>query len=287
MNDMGLLDRLDEDASDADEAASIEAEFAKEVKKAAPKKKSRRGRRAKAKEEEIVDDEPVEDDAPRRRGRARRERKPREKKERVVRKIGDDREIAGMAAFSFRRIVDFIVNYGWAIPILAISLLGTNADFTWFIIGGLALMLLNNIVLPYQFGRTLGNFTTRTMFIRHTGKPPMFMFFLMKTLYFPFLLLGLFGIQMALEYSKETNIVGLIICILSLLIFLADTVISRIRKDDRMGLWETAFLGVWLTKHISSGESSGWLKRLESSGDFFEQRGWGVDGEGGDEADES
>ena len=49
----------------------------------------------------------------------------------------------------------------------------------------------------------------------------------------------------------------------------------------------TAFLGVWLTKHISSGESSGWLKRLESSGDFFEQRGWGVDGEGGEEADKS
>ena len=283
---MGLLDRLDDDADVADEAASIE-EVTKEVEKTAPKKKGRRARRAKAKEEPIVEDEPVEKTAPKKKGRSRRERQPREKKERVVRKISEDREIAGMAAFSFRRIVDFIVNYGWAIPILGISLLGTNADFTWFIIGGLALMLLNNIVLPYQFGRTLGNFTTRTMFVRHTGKAPMFMFFLMKTFYFPFLLLGLFGIQLALEYSKETNIVVLVICIISLLIFLADTIISRIRKDDRMGLWETAFLGVWLTKHISSGESSGWLKRLESSGDFFEQRGWGVDGEGGEEADES
>lgn len=283
---MGLLDRLDDDADVADEAASIE-EVTKEVEKTAPKKKGRRARRSKAKEETIVDDEPVEKTAPKKKGRSRRERQPREKKERVVRKISEDREIAGMAAFSFRRIVDFIVNYGWAIPILGISLLGTNADFTWFIIGGLALMLLNNIVLPYQFGRTLGNFTTRTMFVRHTGKPPMFMFFLMKTFYFPFLLLGLFGIQLALEYSKETNIVVLVICIISLLIFLADTIISRIRKDDRMGLWETAFLGVWLTKHISSGESSGWLKRLESSGDFFEQRGWGVDGEGGEEADKS
>ena len=283
---MGLLDRLDDDADVADEAASIE-EVTKEVEKTAPKKKGRRARRSKAKEETIVDDEPVEKTAPKKKGRSRRERQPREKKERVVRKISEDREIAGMAAFSFRRIVDFIVNYGWAIPILGISLLGTNADFTWFIIGGLALMLLNNIVLPYQFGRTLGNFTTRTMFVRHTGKAPMFMFFLMKTFYFPFLLLGLFGIQLALEYSKDTNIVVLVICIISLLIFLADTIISRIRKDDRMGLWETAFLGVWLTKHISSGESSGWLKRLESSGDFFEQRGWGVDGEGGEEADES
>lgn len=286
MNKMGLLDRLDDDADVADEAASIE-EVTKEVEKTAPKKKGRRARRAKAKEEPIVEDEPVEKTAPKKKGRSRRERQPREKKERVVRKISEDREIAGMAAFSFRRIVDFIVNYGWAIPILGISLLGTNADFTWFIIGGLALMLLNNIVLPYQFGRTLGNFTTRTMFVRHTGKAPMFMFFLMKTFYFPFLLLGLFGIQLALEYNKDTNIVVLVICIISLLIFLADTIISRIRKDDRMGLWETAFLGVWLTKHISSGESSGWLKRLESSGDFFEQRGWGVDGEGGEEADES
>ncbi|MAJ50177.1 MAG: hypothetical protein CMB82_00980 [Flammeovirgaceae bacterium] len=286
MNDMGLLDRLDDDASDADEATSIETAPAKEVKKSEAKKPSRRGRRAKAKEEAPVDDA-EEDEAPRRRSRGRRERQPREKKERVVRKIGEDREVAGIAAFSFRRIVDFIVNYGWAIPILGLSLLGTNSDFTWFIIGGLALMLLNNIFLPYQFGRTLGNFTTRTMFIRHTGQPPMFMFFLMKTFYFPFLLLGLFGIQLALEYSKETNIAVLVICIVSLLIFLADTIISRVRKDDRMGLWETAFLGVWLTKHISTGESSGWLKRLESSGDFFEQRGWGVDGEGDEETDES
>ena len=59
MNKMGLLDRLDDDADVADEAASIE-EVTKEVEKTAPKKKGRRARRSKAKEETIVDDEPVE-----------------------------------------------------------------------------------------------------------------------------------------------------------------------------------------------------------------------------------
>ena len=56
---------------------------------------------------------------------------------------------------------------------------------------------------------------------------------------------------------------------------------GNFKKESIIG-----FLGVYLVKHVSSGESSGWLKRLESSGDFFESKGWGVDKEGED-SDES
>ena len=58
--------------------------------------------------------------------------------------------------------MNFIANIGWSIPILAIGAFGSNSDFTWFLLGGMCITLLNTIVLPVQFGRTLGNFTTRT-----------------------------------------------------------------------------------------------------------------------------
>ena len=266
---MGLLDRIDEEESVVDEPPVEKPKQEKE-------KKSRRSRRSKAAKSEGTPAATVEEAPPSRR---RRNKEPRKPRARVDRSLSGDFEKAGTAAYGFRRLIDFIANIGWSIPILAIGAFGSNSDFTWFLLGGMCITLLNTIVLPVQFGRTLGNFTTRTAFVRHTGKQPIAIYHLLKAMYLPFIVLGLFGIQMAINYSDETNIVGLIICMVSLLIVIAEIVIGRIRKGDRQGLWESVFLGVYLVKHVSSGESSGWLKRLESSGDFFESKGWGVDKE--------
>ncbi len=270
MNEMGLLDRIDEE----DSVEETPVEEAKQEKE----KKPRRSRRTKAAKKE----EP----SPKESKRAAKVKKAKKPRDRVDRSLTGDFEKAGMAAFSFRRLIDFIANIGWSIPILGLTMFGTNSDFTWFLLGGMCITLLNTIVLPVQFGRTLGNFTTRTAFVRHTGKQPLAIFHLLKAMFLPFIVVGLFGLQMAISYSDGTNIILLIICMICLLIVIAEIVIGRIRKGDRQGLWESVFLGVYLVKHASSGESSGWLKRLESSGDFFESKGWGVDKEG-EESDES
>ena len=275
---MGLLDRIDEEES-------VE-ETPVEKPKQKKEKNPRRSRRSKASKSEDAPVATAEEPSSEPRARRRRNREARKPRERVDRSLAGDYEKAGTAAFSFRRLIDFVANIGWSIPILAIGAFGSNSDFTWFLLGGMCITLLNTIVLPVQFGRTLGNFTTRTAFVRHTGKQPIAIFHLLKAMYLPFIVLGLFGIQMAINYSENTNIVGLIICMVALLIVIAEIVISRIRKGDRQGLWESVFLGVYLVKHVSTGESSGWLKRLESSGDFFESKGWGVDKEGED-SDES
>tara|TARA_Y100000768_G_scaffold388879_1_gene388194 strand:+ start:11992 stop:12807 length:816 start_codon:yes stop_codon:yes gene_type:complete len=271
VNEMGLLDRIDEEES-------VE-ETPVEKPKQEKEKKPRRSRRSKAAKSE---DTPVAT-AEKPRKNPKKSKKPRD---RVDRSLTGDFEKAGMAAFSFRRLIDFIANIGWSVPILGLTMFGTNSDFTWFLLGGMCITVLNTIVLPVQFGRTLGNFTTRTAFVRHTGKQPFAGFHLLKAMFLPFIVAGLFGLQMAVSYSDDTNIVLLIICMVCLLIVIAEIVIGRIRKGDRQGLWESVFLGVYLVKHVSSGESSGWLKRLESSGDFFESKGWGVDKEG-EESDES
>jgi len=272
---MGLLDRIDEEES-VEETPVAEPVKAKEPKA----RRARRGKKAvKAEVNESSDEE-----APRSRRRSREPRKPREK---VDRSLSTDFERAGTAAYSFRRLIDFIANIGWSLPVIFIQASGSMFNPTYILLGGLAIILLNTVVLPIQFGRTLGNFTTRTTFVRHTGKNPPFFFHLLKALFLPLLGGGLFSIQIASNFEKGDNPLGLVICLICLLIVIADITITRIRKADRQGLWETAFMGVHLVKHTSSGESTGWLKRLESSGDFFESRGWGVDGEGGEGSDES
>jgi len=270
---MGLLDRIDE------EDAVEETPVAEPVKKA-KQSKPRRARRSKAAK---VEPTVSSDEEPRSRRRSREPRKPREK---VDRSLSSDYERAGTAAYSFRRLIDFIANVGWSFPIIFIMGSGSNFSPTYFLLGGLLITILNTVILPIQFGRTLGNFTTRTSFVRHTGNNPNFMFHLLKALFLPFLMAGLFSIQLGLTYEKGDSPVLLIICVICLLIVIAEVAVSRIRKADRQGLWETAFMGVHLVKHVSSGESTGWLKRLESSGDFFESKGWGVDKEGED-SDES
>ena len=267
---MGLLDRIDEEES-------IDETPVEKPKEEKPKKSRRR---SKKKEETVV---ATAEEAPRSRRRSREPRKPRE---RVDRSLTGDFEKAGTAAYSFRRLIDFIANVGWSFPLIFIMGSGSNFSPTYFLLGGLLITILNTVVLPVQFGRTLGNFTTRTSFVRHNGKNPLFLYHFLKAMFLPFAMAGLFSIQLGLNYEKGDSPVGLILCVLCLLIVVADIVIGRIRKADRQGLWETAFLGVYLVKHVSSGESSGWLKRLESSGDFFESKGWGVDKEGED-SDES
>ena len=157
MNEMGLLDRIEEEES-------VE-ETPVEKPKQEKEKKPRRSRRSKAAKSE---DTPVAT-AEKPRKNPKKSKKPRD---RVDRSLTGDFEKAGMAAFSFRRLIDFIANIGWSVPILGLTMFGTNSDFTWFLLGGMCITVLNTIVLPVQFGRTLGNFTTRTAFVRHTGKQP-------------------------------------------------------------------------------------------------------------------
>jgi len=273
---MGLLDRIEEEESV--EAAPVEKP--KEEKT----KKPRRNRRSK---DSKTDEAPVvttAEESPR--SRRRRNREPRKPRDRVDRSLKGDFERAGTAAYSFRRVIDFIANVGWSFPLIFIMGSGSNFSPTYFLLGGLLITILNTVVLPIQFGRTLGNFTTRTSFVRHSGTNPIFLYHFLKAMFLPFAMAGLFSIQLGLNYEKGDSPLALIICVLCLLIVIADIVVGRIRKADRQGLWETAFLGVYLVKHVSSGESSGWLKRLESSGDFFESKGWGVDKDGED-SDES
>ena len=258
---MGLLDRIEEEES-------VEETPVAEPKKEKKTKSRRRSKSRKSEPEVIADDAPEESQ----RSRRRRSREPRKPRERVDRSLGGDYELAGTAAFSFRRLIDFIANVGWSFPIIFIMGSGSNFSPTYFLLGGLLITITNTVVLPIQFGRTLGNFTTRTSFVRHTGKNPIFAFHFLKAMFLPFAMAGLFSIQLGLNYEKGDNPIGLVICVLCLLIIIADVTISRIRKADRQGLWESVFLGVYLVKHTSSQTYPCYSHHLSQSHNLQEHR---------------
>ena len=53
----------------------------------------------------------------------------------------------------------------------------------------------------------------------------------------------------------------------------------RIRNDD-LGLWDTLFGGVWLVTATKQSSQSGIIQRLQSIGEYAEQRGMLAEEEG-------
>ena len=54
---------------------------------------------------------------------------------------------------------------------------------------------------------------------------------------------------------------------------LIDYFMYRFRKNSEHGLWDTMFGGIWMVRTNRSAEAKGWLKRLESLGDYAESKG--------------
>ena len=92
----------------------------------------------------VLEPEPVHEapkKKPRSRRRERKARTPRARRAREVNTLPDGFEEVTSGQRLIRRGSDFAVSYGWCIPILAINAWGVYADFTYFIILGLLLML--------------------------------------------------------------------------------------------------------------------------------------------------
>jgi len=47
----------------------------------------------------------------------------------------------------------------------------------------------------------------------------------------------------------------------------------RTRGDERLGFWDRLFGGVWLVTAEKTKSESGFIQRLQSIGDYAEQRG--------------
>ena len=207
--------------------------------------------------------------------RSRRGRKEKKaKKERVARVIPEGFEPAARVRSSFRYLVDTIANWGIMI-ITALIMSQADADPTIPIIAAMGLALGNMIYLPSKISRSAGNIVTGTQFVDTRGNNPQFLYHLAKSANIPLLLAGLFGMLLLISEGTDWTTGNKIFVGTSLTLLLVPLLdrFLRNRGDEKLGFWDRLFGGVWLVTAEKTESDSGLIKRLQSLGDYAEQRG--------------
>jgi len=224
----------------------------------------------------VQEPEPVQKKAKKaKKTRSRRGRKEKKaKKERVARVIPEGFEPAARVRSSFRYLVDTIANWGIMI-ITALIMSQADADPTIPIIAAMGLALGNMIYLPSKISRSAGNIVTGTQFVDTRGNNPQFLYHLAKSANIPLLLAGLFGMLLLISEGTDWTTGNKIFVGTSLTLLLVPLLdrFLRNRGDEKLGFWDRLFGGVWLVTAEKTESDSGLIKRLQSLGDYAEQRG--------------
>lgn len=254
---MGLLEKAgkisDEGKAKPKAKAKAKATSKKAVAKASKSKKSEAKEVSKAKKTKT--------------------RKPRTP--RAPRVMPDGFVLARPAAKGARSLVDFIINYGGMVGLVALTATGAFFDPTIMLIAALLPILVNMFVLPYKFNRTVGMFLTRTRYVNSHGNHPNFTHQTLSSLTPILIMGGVIGIFMGVGNDETGALIGGIIM---LTIVLIDYVVSRIRSanEQAQNMWD-AMYGCWfVVAERADDDDSKWSARLEALGDWGEKRGWGA-----------
>jgi len=236
--------------------------------------------------ETVAEPEPVQSKKRSRRKRApRKKREPRQKKVRVAKVIPEGHVEASRSQRVIRRGADFLVSYGWTVPLTVLTAWGSYFDPTYIFLLGILLIGFNLGFMPYTTGRSVGNWISRTTFVTAKSATPHQSYIFLKGLTFPMVMLGMimFLTSTSEGFGSKSGQILLATSLVFLLPPLLDYLFYRFKRDD-LGLWDTLFGGVWLVKTSKSAESKGWLKRLEQLGDYSEAQGWWSDKESNDDS---
>jgi len=235
--------------------------------------------------EPVAQPEPVKTKKEKR-SRRKKARKPREKKVRSPKVLPEDSEPASPTQSRIRKYSDFLVSWGWTMPLVAFTAWGNDFQPTIFVLAGMGLIAFNLGFMPYSTGRTTGNWITRTTYINTKGEKPHQWYIFLKGMTFPLVILGIMAVLTATAtgFSESAGQIQLVLGLVFLLPPLLDYLFYRFKSDD-LGLWDTLFGGVWLVKTAKTAESKGWLKRLEQLGDYTEAQGWLSDGDSKESSD--
>ena len=218
--------------------------------------------------------------------RRKKTRKPREKKVRAPKVLPEDSELASPTQFRIKKYSDFLVSWGWTIPLVGFTAWGNDFQPTIFVLAGMGLIAFNLGFMAYTTGRTTGNWITRTIYVNTKGEKPHQSYIFLKGMTFPLVILSIIAILTATATGLTENAgkIQLALGLFFLLPPLLDYLFYRFKSDD-LGLWDTLYGGVWLVKTAKTAESKGWLKRLEQLGDYTEAQGWLSDGDSKESSD--
>ena len=227
----------------------------------------------------VVVPEPVQKkEKPAKKSRSRRERPKKAKKgkkERVPKVIPDGFEPTARVRTSFRYIVDTTVNWG-ILLLTAVIMSQADADPTIPILIAIALALGNMIYLPSKISRSAGNIVTGTQFVDTRGNNPGFLYHIAKSANIPLILAGLFGMLLLISAGTDWDSTGTKVFVGTSMTLLLIPILDRFlrnRGHEKLGFWDRLFGGVWLVTAEKTETDSGIVQRLQSIGEYAEQRG--------------
>ncbi|MBL6805979.1 MAG: hypothetical protein ISQ54_00770 [Candidatus Poseidonia sp.] len=189
--------------------------------------------------------------------------------------LSDDYELASPMNRRISWLVNFIVNFGVLFAAIFITASDTGIITTiLFAISG-AIIIINIVFIPMKFSRNMGQFVSRTKFVRGDGSNP---FFLHGILVNSTGLAALIGIIfIAIQFSdlnKEDNMNAIILFSLGTIFVIIWFIDRFLRNGSEMGqgLFDLMFKA-YLVKYVPSEDekATGVWARLENMGNFGDQ----------------
>jgi hypothetical protein len=247
---MGLLDKAGAGAEEKKPAAAKvvaqAAPAAKAVAKAAPAAKAVKAKQAKAK-------------APKARPMG----------------LSDDYELASGMNRRISWLVNFIINFGVLFAALFIAASDTGIVTTILFATSFAVIVLNTVVIPMKFSRNLGQFVSRTKFVRGDGTNPLFLHGILANTAGLLSLVGLIMVATQFQNLSEADNTAAIIFFSLGAVFIILWFIDRFLRNGSevgQGLYDMLFRA-FLVKYVPSEEekATGIWARLENMGNFGDQ----------------
>lgn len=189
--------------------------------------------------------------------------------------LADDYELASPMNRRISWLVNFIVNFGVLFAAIFIAASDTGVITTILFATSGAIIIINIIFIPMKFSRNIGQFVSRTKFVRGDGTNPFFLHGILVNSTGLASLIGVIFIATQFQKLTDENNTNAIILFSMGTIFVIVWFIDRfLRNGSEMGqgLFDLMFK-TYLVKYIPSEEemATGVWARLENMGNFGDQ----------------
>lgn len=189
--------------------------------------------------------------------------------------LGEDYELASNMNRRISWLVNFIINFGVLFAAIFISMSDTSVVTTILYAVSLGIIILNAMFIPMKFSRNLGQFVSRTKFVRGDGSNPLFLHGILVNITGLLALVGLILVATQLQSLTDTDNTMAIVMFSFGTIFIILWFVDRfLRNGSEMGqgLYDLLF-GAYLVKYVPSEDekATGIWARLENMGNFGDQ----------------
>lgn len=188
--------------------------------------------------------------------------------------LAEDYELASTMNRRISWLVNFAINFGVLFAALFIAASDTGIITTILFGVSFAIIILNAIFIPMKFSRNLGQFVSRTKFIRGDGSNPLFLHGILANTAGLLALIGLIFVATEFQNLGEKETSSIVLFTFGTIFILVWFVDRFLRNGSEMGqgLYDLMFRA-YLVKYIppEDEKATGIWARLENMGNFGDQ----------------